>query len=532
MAEPTAKFPTVFWSANVTELFERAAYYSMASFVVIYLGQLGLGAYWPSNLNGLLWSLVYFLPILSGTIADQVGFKRSLLVAFVLLAAGYTLMGAPVWFAGARLAAAVSPEVTTTPRVVGLVVAAILLIAMGGSIVKPCISGTMQKTAGARATLAFAIFYMVINIGSLVGRGVAFVVRTGSSLPVILTVVGICAAAAFAIILLVQRSAEARTQGEQGAGHAAWTTLPFPFIILAAALAIAWLLHAAPAGASSESSLSSIFAVAAVGAVVAFFVVLFFYRDAEPAAAALARPRRSPGRILLDMVLVLRNKRFSLFLLVMSGFWFLYNQVYNVLPLYTKRVVETHPAMDLYTAANPFVIVAFQLLITSLFGRVRAVRSIVIGTVIIGLAMLLNVFPIYAAGGVRMLAVHWLPIGSVFIIFTVAMIAFGELFTSARMYEYVGALAPKGQEGLFLGYVSLPTAVGALAGGPVGAFIFNDVMARGATTRPDGLLELVPAQNALGWIILMAIGLLSALAVWLFNRWIEKHPEPAAAAQA
>ncbi len=42
-------FPTSFWTANVTELFERAAYYSMASFVVIYLGQLGFGAYWPST---------------------------------------------------------------------------------------------------------------------------------------------------------------------------------------------------------------------------------------------------------------------------------------------------------------------------------------------------------------------------------------------------------------------------------------------------------------------------------------------------
>ena len=73
---PQNKFPTVFWTANVTELFERAAYYSMASFVVIYLGQLGLGAYWPSNLNSVLWTLVYFLPILSGTIADQVGFRK------------------------------------------------------------------------------------------------------------------------------------------------------------------------------------------------------------------------------------------------------------------------------------------------------------------------------------------------------------------------------------------------------------------------------------------------------------------------
>ena len=76
-APAVQKFSGAFWTANVTELFERAAYYSMASFVVIYLGQLGFGAYWPSTLNSTLWFLVYFLPILSGTIADEIGFRSA-----------------------------------------------------------------------------------------------------------------------------------------------------------------------------------------------------------------------------------------------------------------------------------------------------------------------------------------------------------------------------------------------------------------------------------------------------------------------
>jgi hypothetical protein len=77
---------------------------------------------------------------------------------------------------------------------------------------------------------------------------------------------------------------------------------------------------------------------------------------------------------------------------------------------------------------------------------------------------------------------------------------------------------------LFLGYANLPLAIGSLTGGPVGAFIFNEIMAKNAVTRPDGLLELDPTANAMGWIILMAIGFLSAFAMWLFNRWLEKHP--------
>jgi proton-dependent oligopeptide transporter, POT family len=185
--------------------------------------------------------------------------------------------------------------------------------------------------------------------------------------------------------------------------------------------------------------------------------------------------------------------------------------------------------MDLYTAANPLVIVCFQLFVSRLFGKMKPVRSMIVGCVVIGLSMAINLLPIYTSGGIRALVSNWLPIASVFIVLTVALIAFGELFTSPRMFEYIGALAPKGQEGLFLGYANLPLAIGSLTGGPVGAFLFNDVMAKGATTRPDGLLELDPRQNALGWIILMMVGFVTALAMWLFNLWLERQEAKPAA---
>jgi len=515
-------FPRIFWTANVTELFERAAYYSMASFVVIYLGQLGFGEYWPSNLNGILWTLVYFLPILSGTIADQVGFRKSLLVAFVLLFLGYSLMGFPVWFGGVELAPVVGAEFTAPTSLVVTIVAAIILIGAGGSVIKPCISGTVQKTAGLRATLGFAIFYMVINIGSLFGRGVAYVVRRGYSVGTVLGVVAACGVAAFVLVYLVNRSVEARKQG-----HGAWMAIPYAGVVVLAGL-VASIVVGRGARLETSSSLSYIFAVAALASVAAFFVVLFFYREPSRAPGSPDKPRRSVVRILLDMVLVLRSGRFTLFLLVMSGFFFLYNQVYNVLPLYAKRVVETNPAMDLYTAANPFVIVAFQLLVTSYFGKMKAIRSIVFGTVIIGVSMVINIVPIYAAGGVRALVANWLPLGSTFVVLTVALVAFGELFTSARMYEYIGGLAPKGQEGLFLGYANLPLAIGSLTGGPVGAFIFNEIMAKDAKVLDNGLLELDPTSNATGWIVLMAIGFASAAAMWLFNRWLQRQEAAAA----
>ena len=446
-----ASFPVTFWTANLTELFERGAYYAMASFVVLYLGQLGLGEYWPSTLNGILWTLVYFLPILSGTIADQVGFKRSLLAAFILLSIGYFLMGYPVWFGGEILHDFVGSEITAGAGVIVPVIIGIIIIGMGGSVIKPCISGTVQKTAGARATLAFGIFYMVINIGSLVGRGISYVVRT-------------------------------------------------------------------------HYDLSFIFAVAVGCSVVAFFVVLFLYRDSQEdiEARRSRKGQRSVGRILLDMVLVLKNVRFAMFLLVSSGFFFIYSQVYNVIPLYLKKVVETDPAVDIYTMANPFTIVFFQLLITKTFGQMKPINSIIVGIVIIGVSMLINIVPIYTSGGVTADVWDLLPMGALFATLTVALIAFGELFTSARTYEYIGALAPKGQEGLFLGYANLPMAIGSLIGGPAGAAIFNEIMCTNAVPLDNGLLQLDPTWNTIGWVVLMSIGLVSALSMYLYNMWLKK----------
>ncbi len=443
------RFPSSYWNANLTELFERAAYYSMASFIVIYLGRLGLGDYWPSTLNGVLWFLVYFLPILSGTIADQIGFRRSLLMACLLLAGGYFLMGYPVWFGGQVLVLQAGKEVTAGSGVLVPVAAAILLIGIGGSIVKPCIAGTVQRTHLGKATLAFAIFYMVINIGSVVGRLAAFFVRT------------------------------------------------------------------------KLGRLDTIFIVSMLAALLAFMVVLLRYRDPESAVDP-EKPRRTLPEVLIGMFKVLGSGRFALFLLVSSGFFFIYNQVYNVLPLYVKKTVELSPAMDLYTMANPITIVLFQLLITKLFGKLPPIKSIIVGTVIIGLAMLINVVPLYLAGGVT--ARLWLPLGSLFVVMTVSLIAFGELFASARLYEYIGSLAPKGQEGLFLGYSNLPMAIGSLVGGPAGAWLFNKVMCAGAVKQANGLLKLDPKAAATGWILLTLFGLGSALSMWFYNRWLQKQP--------
>lgn len=197
------KFPFVFWSANFIELLERAAYYAVASFVVIYLHEtLNMDPVKATFLNGtILWGLLYFLPPLSGTLADRFGFKKSLIFCFILLFFGYFFLG------NAQKLWKFSSDFTIPVTI------SILLIGIGGSFVKPCISGTVQKTASFNPVLGFGIFYMTINIGSMIGRIISYNFRIHLGIPSIFSIVATSFAfLAFLASIFIYREPESESK--------------------------------------------------------------------------------------------------------------------------------------------------------------------------------------------------------------------------------------------------------------------------------------------------------------------------------
>jgi proton-dependent oligopeptide transporter, POT family len=440
---PKPKFPATFWTANTIELFERAAYYSMASFMVIYLKEsLGMTPSFATLLNGsLLWGLIYFMPILSGTLADKFGFRRSLSVSFVLISLGYFIMGniQRLWPGLVGRTAAETLDFTV-PVVLGIV-----LIGIGGSIVKPCIAGTVQKTAGTRATLAFGIFYMVINIGSITGRSVSYFIRTSLGIPAIFTY----AATAFALVGLA--------------------------------------------------------------------VTLFIYREPRFVSDGIKDgqvvKKRTLGQALAGIFVVLGNIRFVFLIVVLGLFWFLYIQLYNLMPLF-MRYVDPNAPMELYTLANPVMIVCFQLLITRLAKRWLPVKSIMIGAIVVTCGMLVNILPplLFAdAHAKTSVAGLSLPIAGIFMIVSIASMAVGEMMASPRIYEYIGAIAPKGQEGLYLGYSNLPIALASIIGGPIGGRLFERYI-----NTP--LKEGRAVDTVTMWLIIVGIGVLSVVGLAIYDR--------------
>ena len=437
------RFPATFWTANTIELFERGAYYAMASFVVIYLTEnLGMSPTLATFLNGsVLWGLIYFLPILSGTLADRYGFKRSLVAAFIMLSLGYLVMGNVQTFWPAAEAT------STIPVLLGIV-----LIGLGGSIVKPCIAGTVQKTSGLRATLGFGIFYMVINIGSITGRGVSYFVRSRLGIPAIF------------------------------------------------------------------------FPVAFAFAIVGLLIVFFIYREPEYVSDGRkdgqVAAKKTLSQALLGIVTVLRNWTFVFFLVVIGMFWILYVQLYNLVPLFLRYIDPTAP-VELYTLVNPIMIVSFQLLVTRLAKRWTPVRSIILGVLVTTIGMLVNMLaPMLFANislKVALLRIGnfqiLLPLAGIFLIVSIASMALGEMFASPRIYEYIGAIAPKGQEGLYLGYANLPVALGSIVGAPMGGRLFEAFIS-------DPVKNGLPAKPAIMWLIVAGMGVLSMIGLALYDRFL------------
>ncbi|MBK7368592.1 MAG: MFS transporter [Candidatus Eisenbacteria bacterium] len=158
-SRPTWRFPRAFWTANLAELFERAAYYgtfiALRTYLlrVVHLSDVEAG--WIAGLFG---ALIYLFPFISGALADRLGFRHSLMLAFGLLALGYGALGVvhDYW----------------------PVMGALLLVVLGGSFVKPVITGTAMKSSDeSNRARAFSLFYMIVNIGSFTGKTIVAPIR-------------------------------------------------------------------------------------------------------------------------------------------------------------------------------------------------------------------------------------------------------------------------------------------------------------------------------------------------------------------
>ena len=163
------KFPRTFWVANTIELFERWAWYGFFMLFANYLtGSSDMGGLeFTQSQKGILMGvgtgILYFLPVLTGAIADRYGYKKVLALAFVIYTSAFILLPMFSTFTGVFLM--------------------YLYLAVGAALFKPIISATIAKTTtDETASIGFGIYYMMVNIGAFFGPMVTLLFKGSSNL--------------------------------------------------------------------------------------------------------------------------------------------------------------------------------------------------------------------------------------------------------------------------------------------------------------------------------------------------------------
>jgi dipeptide/tripeptide permease len=156
-------FEQPFWVANVTEIFERLSYYAVFAVLVRYLHEaLQFPASEATSLGGFFGAGVWVMAIFGGAIADRIGFRRALSLAYFILSCSYFLVGsiAAPWLAPVR---------SVVP--LGLLVTVLLFLpALGVAMVKPSVVGTTARASKENVrSIGYSIYYTLVNIGSFMG---------------------------------------------------------------------------------------------------------------------------------------------------------------------------------------------------------------------------------------------------------------------------------------------------------------------------------------------------------------------------
>lgn len=428
------KFPKEFWLANTMELLERAAYYGFFIVLTLYLTDIvGFDDKATGVVAGIFFAMLYLLPPFVGAIGDKIGFKNGLIIAFSLLTIGYFMLG--VWHSKF------------------LVIFFLTIVLIGGSFIKPLITGTVAKTTDeVNRARGYSLFYWIVNIGAFSGKTFVPFIRQGIGLEYV----------------------------------------------------------------NFFSSAMSF---------IALLFALFFFRPIDIKKAE----SKSVKNVWNSLIKIFTTSRLIVLTLIVSGFWIIQHQLYATMPKYVIRLLGESAKPEWLANVNPAVVVIFVVLITHLLRKKAAVSSMLIGMLLMpfsALAMAMSqelesiTGPIVNVLG--FLEMHPL---TVMMIIGIAIQGLAECFISPRFLEYFSLQAPKGEEGVYLGFSHLHSFISALLAFISSGFLL-DAYCPDPNTLPAGLTEVQRAvyyaEAHYIWYYFMAVGFVSAIALWIFKIVVDK----------
>lgn len=217
------------------------------------------------------------------------------------------------------------------------------------------------------------------------------------------------------------------------------------------------------------------------------------------------------AEVLKGAVMVLTDVRFIGLIVIYSGFWILYFQMFDSVLWYVQKYVDASTLnnsvngilsavginlnwkfdIEHVTVINAGTIILLQIVVSNIVKHTKALP-----TMIAGIAM--------GTVGMAILAINnniW-----VFII-GIVIFSIGEMTAHPKFISYVGLIAPEDKKALYLGYAFLYGVLGSFIGGILGANLYVHFV--------DNL-----NQPSTLWIIFSMIGVVTIIGLILYNKFL------------
>ncbi|PKG55938.1 MFS transporter [Shewanella sp. Choline-02u-19] len=481
-----ASLSYIFWIVGGMELVERIAYYGVKASAGLYAkapvsnGGLGISLSDYGIIIGIWAMMQTFVPVFTGGISDRVGYKETIFASTLIKISGYLVMA---FF----------------PSFYGFLFGAILLAA-GTGVFKPGIQGTLVLSTGRQNTsMAWGIFYQVVNIGGFLGPLVAVHMRQLS-----------------------------------------WD---YVFFACAAIISFNFLFLLAYKEPGKEERLERNRKI----------------KSGEIKQVALWR----------DALHELKKPIVIYYMLVFAGFWFLFNSLFDVLPIHIAEWVDTSVIVTSLFGPEGTTNGFFQFWLgldntgTKVMpeGMLNLNAGMIMTTCFL-VAALTAKYRITSAmlGGCLLSILAFVLVGATnaawMIVFAIAMFSFGEMMISPKKNEFMGNIAPEGKKAMYLGFVMLPQGIGWTLEGFFGPKLYEMYASKEIFSREllvdrgmsasdvsaiplgEAFSTLVtytgePAQQlttllynthniGMAWYIIAAIGSISAIGIYLYGKWLFK----------
>jgi hypothetical protein len=204
--------------------------------------------------------------------------------------------------------------------------------------------------------------------------------------------------------------------------------------------------------------------MATTAILVNLIIVIFFFKEPNR-----EKNSDSLGKTVLKSLIniweALSDMRLTLLLLIMVGFWVMFNQLFYTLPVFIEEWINTRPVYDLFHkilppiaeflknkegAINPemivnldaFFIVILQMGISMIILKWKPISAMMSGIIIAMIGI----------------GISFYTDNSLYTVLGILIFAIGEMTSNPKFSDYIAKISPKGKEALYMGTYFLPIA--------------------------------------------------------------------------